>query len=396
MGLIQADQHSDLGVVDGRNGDKARNARALVGAVQLLACAALAADAVARQRGLLSRAACNDTLHQAAHRGGGLRADDAALHRRLHFLHNSAVRRRDFRHNVGLHQLAAVYHRTDRREHLQVADLAALPERAARQLHRAHPVRRVVFAAPDLARQVDARGLPQAEGRKVITEAFFSKPRTDLDKAGVAADSQPPGEGLGAVDMPVCTAEPRACDGYFTRAGEIVRGLTRPGVQRRRRRDKLEHAARLIQVTDGLVAPLCLLGLLQRGAALLAGQGIHSVTDFLIYKGPRRVRVVVGLAGHRQHGPGVDIHHDADAALGYMMLRHSGGQCAFEPVLNVRVDGQRQRAAGHGVHQRLVVRRHIVAPGVLGGQDAPVLPGQFVVVTQLQPPQARVVHVGKA
>ena len=196
--------------------------------------------------------------------------------------------------------------------------------------------------------------------------------------------------------MPVCTAEPRACDGYFTRAGEIVRGLTRPGVQRRRRRDELEHAARLIQVTDGLVAPLCLLGLLQRGAALLAGQGIHSVTDFLIYKGPRRVRVVVGLAGHRQHGPGVDVHHDADAALGHMMLRHSGGQCAFEPVLNVRIDGQRQRAAGHGVHQRLVVRRHIVAPGVLGGQDAPVLPGQFVVVTQLQPPQARVVHVGKA
>ena len=28
VGLIQADQHSDLGVVDGRNGDKARNARA--------------------------------------------------------------------------------------------------------------------------------------------------------------------------------------------------------------------------------------------------------------------------------------------------------------------------------------------------------------------------------
>ena len=118
--------------------------------------------------------------------------------------------------------------------------------------------------------------------------------------------------------------------------------------------------------------------------------------DFLIYKGPRRVRVVVGLAGHRQHGPGVDVHHDADAALGHMMLRHSGGQCTFEPVLNVRVNGQRQRAAGHGVHQRLVVRRHIVAPGVLGGQDAPVLPGQFVVVTQLQPPQAGVVHVGKA
>ena len=90
-GAHPADQHSDLGVVDGRNGDKARNARALVGAVQLLARAALAADAVARQRGLLTRAACNDTLHQAAHRGGGLRADDAALHRRLHFLHNSAV-----------------------------------------------------------------------------------------------------------------------------------------------------------------------------------------------------------------------------------------------------------------------------------------------------------------
>ena len=196
--------------------------------------------------------------------------------------------------------------------------------------------------------------------------------------------------------MAVGAAEPCARHRDPARAGEIVRGLAGAAVQCRRSRDKLEHTARLVQVADGLVAPLGLLSFLQCGAAFLAAQGVHGVADFLIYKSARRIGVVVWLAGHGQHRAGVDVHHDADAPLGDMVLLHGGGQGTFEPMLDVRVDGQRQCVAGYGVHQRLVVGGQVVPPGVLGGQDAPILPGQFIVVAQFQPPQARVVHIGKA
>ena len=396
MGFIQTNQHCQLLVINGRDRHKARDPRALVRAVELLARAALAADTIARQRGLLARTVGHDALHQAAHRGGRLGADDLPLHHRLRFLYNSAVRGGDLRHDVGLHEPPAVHDRADRRQHLQIADLAALPEGAACQLDRPHLVGRVILAAFDLARQVDARGFPQAEGCKIVAEALFSKPRTDLDKAGVAADGQPLGKGLCPVDMPVRAAEPRTCDGNLARAGEIVRCPARAGIQRCRRRDELEDAARFVQIADGLVAPLRLLRLLQRGAALLACQGVHGVADVLVNQGARRVGVVVGLAGHRQHRAGVHVHDDADAPLGHMVLGHSGGKGAFQPVLDVRVDRQRQRVAGHGVHQCLVVGGQVVPPRVLCGQDASVLPGQFVVVAQFQPPQPRIVHIGEA
>ena len=195
-----------------------------------------------------------------------------------------------------------------------------------------------------------------------------------MDKARVAADRQPPGKCLGAVDVPIGAAEPRTCDRNFTRAGKIICGPARAGVQRRRRRDELEHAARLVQVADGLVAPLGLLSFLQCGAAFLAAQGVHGVADFLIYKSARRIGVVVWLAGHGQHRAGVDVHHDADAPLGDMVLLHGGGQGTFEPMLDVRVDGQRQCVAGYGVHQRLVVGGQVVPQAFLAVRMRPFCP----------------------
>ena len=135
---------------------------------------------------------------------------------------------------------------------------------------------------------------------------------------------------------------------------------------------------------------------LQGGAALLALQGVDLLPHGTINKVARAVGVVVRLVCHGKHSAGVDVHHNAHAALRHMMLLHGGGQCAFQPVLNVGVDGQRQAAAGYGFRQRLVVGGHIVAPSVLGGQNLPVRPGQNVVVAQLQPPKPGVVHVGKA
>ena len=90
------------------------------------------------------------------------------------------------------------------------------------------------------------------------------------------------------------------------------------------------------------------------------------------------------------------IHNDADTPLGNMMLGHGGGQRAFQPVLDLSVDRQGQRIAGHRIHKGLVVGGHVVAPCVFGGQDAPVLPCQLVIVAQLQPPQPCIVHIGKA
>ena len=196
--------------------------------------------------------------------------------------------------------------------------------------------------------------------------------------------------------MAVGAAEPCARHRDPARAGEIVRGLAGAAVQRRRSRDKLEHTARLVQVADGLVAPLRLLRPLQGGAAFLALQGVHRVTGFLVYKAARRVGVVVRLAGHGQHRAGVYIHNDADTPLGNMMLGHGGGQRTFQPVLDLGIDRQGKRIAGHRIHKGLVVGGHVVAPCVFGGQDAPVLPCQLVIVAQLQPPQPCIVHIGKA
>ena len=135
---------------------------------------------------------------------------------------------------------------------------------------------------------------------------------------------------------------------------------------------------------------------MQGSAALLAGQGFHCRAGVVVDEPARSVGIVVWLAAHRQHGPGLYIHHNTHAALGHMVLLHGGGESAFEPVLDLRVDRQRQAVAGHGFLQGLVVGGHVVTPSVFGRQDLAVPAGQFLIVVQLQPPQACVVDIGKA
>ena len=168
------------------------------------------------------------------------------------------------------------------------------------------------------------------------------------------------------MDVAVGAAEPCACHADLARAYKVIGGLAGTAVQRGGRCDELEYTAGLVQVADGLVAPLGLLGLLQGGAALLTGQGIHRRAGIVIDEPPGRVGVVVRLAAHRQHSPRLHIHHNAHAPLGHMVLLHGGGEGAFQPVLNFCVDGQRQTVAGHGLLQGLVVGGHVVAPGVFG------------------------------
>ena len=196
--------------------------------------------------------------------------------------------------------------------------------------------------------------------------------------------------------MPVGAAEAGAGHADGTGADKLAVRRADAGVQRRGGGDELKDAARLVQIADGLVAPLGLLGGLQSGAARLALQRVDGGARFLVDDGARVVGVVVRLDAHGQDGAGVHLHHDAHPAGGDVVFLHGGGQRAFEIALDVGVDGQRQRGAGHRLYQRVVALGHIVAPGVLGGQHPAVCAGQQLVVCQLQAPQAGVVDIGKA
>ena len=158
-----------------------------------------------------------------------------------------------------------------------------------------------------------------------------------------------------------------------------------PGIQRRRAGDELEHASRLVQVADGLVPPLGLLGQLQGGGALLAGQGIDGVPGRSVGQNAGLVGVVGGGRGHGQHGPGVDVQHDAHRPRGHMVLLHGVLQGVFKVVLDVAVDGQPQTVALGGEALCFVALREGVAPCVDGGEDHAVLAGEQVVVFEFQP-----------
>ncbi len=137
---------------------------------------------------------------------------------------------------VGLHQPAAVDHSTDGRGHFRIGDLAALPEGAGGKLHRAHAVGGVVQALFRLGGQVDAGGLPQAKGCKVVAEGLFAQPCPDLDKALVAGVFQRLGHGLAAVALVVGAVEPgaRHRDGLAAVKGGVFGSRHRRPAPRRR------------------------------------------------------------------------------------------------------------------------------------------------------------------
>ena len=161
-------------------------------------------------------------------------------------LQNAAVRRKDVRDQIRLHQLAAVHHRTDGGGHFQIGNLTALPEGAGGQLYRPHAVGGVVQALFRLGGQVDAGGFPQAEGGKIIAESLLAQPRPDLDKALVAGVFQCLCHGLAAVALVVGAVEPRAR--HRDRVSAVKGGVPGDGsgIQRRRAGDELKHAARLV------------------------------------------------------------------------------------------------------------------------------------------------------
>ena len=179
-------------------------------------------------------------------------------------------------------------------------------------------------------------------------------------------------------------------------ADKGVAGLDGPGVQRRRAGDELEHAARLVQIADRLVAPLHLLGLLQGGGPRIAFQGVHSGPLGLVVDDAGLVGVEGGDGGHRQHRAGVHVQNDAHPPGRGAVLLDRVGEGVFEVALDGRVDGQHQAAALDGRLEDGVAMLHRVAPGVHRRQHQAALAGEGVVVFQFQPGGPGVVHIGKA
>ena len=110
-------------------------------------------------------------LHHLPHDGAGLGLEHLPGAGGADVFNEAPIRREDVGNHVGPHQLPAVDYGADGRCHFEVGDLTALPEGTGGQLHRAHPVGGVVQAFLRLRGQVDAGGLPEAEGGEVAAES---------------------------------------------------------------------------------------------------------------------------------------------------------------------------------------------------------------------------------
>ena len=79
-----------------------------------------------------------------------------------------------------------------------------------------------------------------------------------------------------------------------------------------------------------------------------------------------------------------------------MMLLDRIIQRVFKVMLDVGIDSQPQAAAFQGHFFGLVALLQCVAPSVDGGEHHTILPGEHIVIFQLQPAHTGVVYIGKA
>ena len=138
-----------------------------------------------------------------------------------------------------------------------------------------------------------------------------------------------------------------------------------------------------------------LLGQLQRLAAGFALQLLHLVPGGFVRQGPRMVRVVIRLGTHGQNRPRVHIHHNANAPGRHVVFLHGVAQVILQIVLDVCINGQGQGVPRHGRHVGVILNRRRVPPGIFQGEHLPAAAGQRLIVFQLQPRHALIVHIGK-
>ena len=222
-----------------------------------------------------------------------------------------------------------------------------------------------VFPPPVLAflfaRQVDPRHLCHTEGLKVIVKLLCAQTLANHHKGRVTGVLHCFRQGLMAMSLNLGAVDPHPIDHIVARAIEggvfIHHALLQGGGQHQR----LEGGARLVRLPDGLVPPLglprlcrCLGGglFLKLRVGLLLLRGLLGVLrlELLIKAGDVRLDlpleqavchcgVAVGIelrgAGHSQDGPGLGIHHHAEAAVAHIVRLDPG----LNGLLGIGLDG---------------------------------------------------------
>ena len=373
----------------------------MVLAVQGLGGTRLAADAVARHLGVLTGAAhvVDNALHVGADHVRGLLADDLADLLRLVVADHVAVVVRHGLDDVRFHEVPAVDDGGQGADELDGGGGKTLAEGGGGKLGLAELIRRPEHALL-LAGQLDAGGAGKAEVFPVFPELIFPQGLADLNEGRVAGVHHGPAQGLGAVAASGGAADVPVADVDLTGTDEGAVVGDGPLLQARRHHDGLEGRAWLIGGVQGLVVPLLELGgvegrfiLLFRGRVLDLVQG--ALQDRVL-NGAGVVQVVVRGAGHAQHGPGVRVHDQAEAAVDDVELGNALLQGLLRIHLDGGVDGGVDVVAVDRVDVAGIGRGHLLAGGVLIRDDLAVGARQVQVIQGLQAVSAGVGAVDKA
>ena len=216
-----------------------------------------------------------------------------------------------------LHQRSAVGDRADGGRHLQRRDADLIAHGHRRERAVVHP-HRVPDDARVLAAEVRAQRLAESVAADVAAQPLRPEPQSHLDRADVARLDDDVGERERAVAMDVEDRLAAANLDEARRAVDPVVGPDHALLQGRRCGDDLERRPGLVEVLDGAVAPLALVGPAER------------------------VRVERRPVGEREDLAGQRIH-DHRAAAGGTVLFDARAQLALGDVLQVLIDGQLER-----------------------------------------------------
>ena len=408
-GVIQQDEHLDLGVVDGQHGGKAHGLVVVAVAAQVavgtFGSAGLAADAVACHVGVLAGVAdaqgavgVNVVLHHREDLLADFLGDDLTADAGVGLADDVARIVGDGIHDIRGDQVAAVGDGRNGGSHLHGGDGLVLAESGGVQVgvDLGHLLG-VVHAGPaGLAGQVNTGGLGKTEGPDIIVKHGRLQGLRRLDKPEVAAVIQRLGHVLQGMHLAVGAVVgvlPQLAalvDGQLTVAVEGLVHVHDAGIQTCRCGDKLKDRAGHVQLGDVLILPLgfaqhtlqlgvfagngiaiFILGgfladnairddaghVLLTQAALqpidvVGGQGVSLVQDGLhlvIVDGHGVVGVELLQRGHGQDRAGLDVHHDSAAAAVDGEGIHGFGQIFFHDGLHIFVQRQVQVVAVDGV-----------------------------------------------
>ena len=199
--------------------------------------------------------------------------------------------------------------------------------------------------------------------------------------------------------FPAVTAFLAQVAGHLDEAAAVKLGVQRHGalLQRHGDGDRLEGGAGLIHLLHGLVAPLCLLRLLEDRAAhdlvrRLLHLGLDAVADLLII-----VQVKVVQRDHAEDLAGPNVHRDGGGAVSNAEILRGLLQVLLHVILDRPVDRGDDAVAVLRVEIVLKFRvEHVGAIGVFCPHHAARGAGQHAVQAEFQTGEAAVFIADKA